>query len=155
MDQLHHRTRLFCRVIGPYYTIFGLAVLLRRNEMQSLLAEVTSSQAWVAGAMVLLGGIAIVAFHQIWREPAAIIVSLIGWLMLARGITLIGFPAVATTLAERMIDSGWPWWLVYAGVALLGLYLTYVGWRLESPLPEISEKQGKHSARGESRDVAV
>ena len=82
-----------------------------------LLSEFTASDVWpwVTGAFILMGGIAIVAFHQLWRGAAAIIVSVLGWLLVVRGIILIAFPDIFASLADRMIGAVGAWKAVYVG----------------------------------------
>lgn len=88
------RTRMFARVLGPFFAIVAVIVAFRADDMRPLLSEFTASDVWpwVMGAFGLMGGLAIVAFHQIWRGPAAIIVSVLGWVLIARGISCSHFP---------------------------------------------------------------
>jgi hypothetical protein len=125
------RTRMFARVLGPFFTIVAVVVAVRAADMRQLLSEFTASDVWpwVTGAFILIGGIAIVAFHQFWRGPAAIVVSVLGWLLVARGIFLLAFPDAFASLADRVIGAVIVWQTVYVVMALIGLYLTYVGWK--------------------------
>ena len=125
------RTRMFARVLGPFFTIVMVAAVARFADMRQVLSEFTASDVWpyVTGTFILAGGIAIVAFHQIWRGTAAIIVSVLGWLLVARGILLIVFPGVFASLADRMIGATAVWIAAFAVMILVGLYLTYVGWK--------------------------
>ncbi|WP_123024450.1 hypothetical protein [Mycolicibacterium stellerae] len=125
------RTRAFARVLGPFFTIITVVVILRASDMRQLLTEFTASDVWpwVTGAFILMGGIAIVAFHQYWRGAPAIIVSVLGWLLVVRGILLIAFPNVFASVADRMVGATGAWTVAYILMALIGLYLTYVGWR--------------------------
>ena len=126
-----HRTRMFARVLGPFLTIVAVTLALRAPDMRALLAEFTASQVWpwVTGAFILAGGITIVAFHQFWRGAAAVIVSILGWLMVARGILLLAFPDAFASLANRMIGATGAWTIAYIVMAVVGIYLTYVGWK--------------------------
>ncbi len=129
---VQHRTRMFARVLGPFFTIVMIAAMARFADMRQLLSEFTASVVWpyVTGVFILAGGIAIVAFHQIWRGAAAIIVSVLGWLLVARGILLIAFPSVFASIADRMIGATAGWIAAFVVMTLVGLYLTYVGWKL-------------------------
>ena len=99
------RTKSFARVLGPFLTIVSFVAAVRMSEMRTLLSEFAASQVWpwVTGAFVLIGGIAVVAFHNQWRNPAAVIVSLLGWMLVVRGLVLLAFPATFTSLADQMI----------------------------------------------------
>ncbi|MDX1891197.1 hypothetical protein [Mycolicibacterium sp. 050158] len=128
------RTRAFARVLGPFLAVATLTVALRAPDMRGLLEAFTGSQVWpwVTGAYLLLGGIAIIAFHQYWGGVAEAIISLLGWLVAARGILLLAFPHVFAAMADRVIGVGAVWAAVYVIMGVIGLYLTYVGWRPET-----------------------
>ena len=134
MDATHNhqvRTRMFARVLGPFFAIVAVTVALRAPDMRALLTEFTASQVWpwVTGAFILAGGIAIVAFHQFWRGAAAVIVSILGWLLVVRGVLLLAFPDAFASLANRMIGATGAMTIAYIVMAAVGIYLTYVGWR--------------------------
>ncbi len=90
---VHQRTRSFARIIGPLLTIIPVVGMARAADMRQLLTEFTTSDVWpwVTGSFVLTAGVAIVAFHQIYRGVAAVIISVLGWLMVLRGIVLVAF----------------------------------------------------------------
>ena len=136
------RTQSFARVLGPYLAIVSFVAAVRTSEMRTLLSEFTASQVWpwVTGAFVLIGGIAVVAFHNQWRNPAAVIVSLLGWMLVVRGVVLLAFPAAFTSLADQMIGATGALQTLYVELAVLGVYLTIVGWRpgRTSAPPEVS-----------------
>ena len=80
-QQSEVRTRMFARVMGPYLTIVPTTVAVRGGYMQELFNEFKANPMWpwLYGAILLMGGLFIIAFHQYWRSPAAVIVSLVGW----------------------------------------------------------------------------
>ena len=123
-------TRAFARVLGPFFLIVAATVVIRASHMRELLAAFEASPiwAWVSGAFVLMGGIIIVALHPYWRGPAAVIVSLLGWAVLLRGILLMAFPDTFISIANQTIDAVAVWRLAFAAFAVVGLYLTYIGW---------------------------
>jgi hypothetical protein len=121
---------MFSRVLGPFLVIADVTAIARASDMQSLLAqfEANSLWTWVAGAFVLVFGLIVVAAHQCWRGAAAIIVSSLGWLITLRGLLLLSFPQAFVSVAHNVIGAqGW-WVALCVAFALVGLYLTYVGW---------------------------
>jgi len=124
------RTRGFARVLGPYFVIVSATVVVRAPDMRELLAEfgATAIWPWVTGAFVLMGGIIVVALHPYWRGVAAVMVSLLGWIMVLRGILLLAFPDTFMSMANHTIGAETVWRIIFGGVTLVGLYLTYVGW---------------------------
>lgn len=129
-EQTQARTRMFSRVLGPFLVIVDVTAVARASDMQALLAQFEANSMWtfVSGAFILLFGLIVVAAHQYWRGAAAIIVSLVGWLVVLRGLLLVAFPRVFVSIANDMIGAQ-AWWVTLCIVfAAVGLYLTYVGW---------------------------
>ena len=123
-------TRRFARVLGPFFAIVSATVVARAPDMRELLTEfgATAIWSWVTGAFVLMGGIIVVALHPYWRGAAAVIVSLLGWIMVLRGVLLLAFPDIFMSVANHTVGAETIWRIVFAGFALAGLYLTWVGW---------------------------
>ena len=130
-QQLQPRTRMFSRVLGPFLVIADVTAIARASDMGKLLSqfEANSLWTWVTGAFILIFGLIIVAGHQYWRGAAAIIVSLLGWLVALRGLILLAFPKTFISLANSMIGAQAWWMAACVAAGLVGLYLTYVGWR--------------------------
>ncbi|KKC05390.1 hypothetical protein [Mycobacterium nebraskense] len=129
-QQSQAATRFFSRVLGPFLVVVDVTAVARVSDMQSLLSQFEANSMWtfVTGAFVLLLGLTIVAAHQSWHGAAAIIVSLIGWVIVLRGLLLVAFPKFFASLAKDMIGAQ-AWWITACVVfALVGLYLSYVGW---------------------------
>lgn len=128
-------TRFFSRVLGPFLVVVDVTAVARASDMQSLLSQFEANSMWtfVSGAFILLFGLSIVAAHRSWRGAAAVIVSLLGWLIVLRGVLLLAFPKFFASLANDMIGAQ-AWWITLCVIfAFVGLYLTYVGW---APAPQ-------------------
>lgn len=132
---------MFSRVIGPFLVFICLTAVARASDIQALFSqfEADSLWTWVIGASALALGLTMVTVHQYWRGAAAVIVSLLGWLVVLRGVLLLAFPSAFITMASNMIGAQ-AWWIALAiAFALVGLYLTYFGW-LQEPLGPTSGK---------------
>jgi hypothetical protein len=126
-----HRTRMFARVLGPFLFISCVTAVVRASDMRTIVTDFGANPVWpwVAGAFILVGGLIIVALHQCWRGAAAIVVSLMGWLLVLRGLFVLSFPRAFMSLANSVLDASALWRTVCVCFALIGLYLTYVGWQ--------------------------
>lgn len=124
-------TRIFARVIGPYFVVVPVTAAVRASDMQKLLTDVEASPVWpwFGGAITVLCGLIVVALHPYWDNPPAVIVSALGWLMVLRGVLLLAFPAALMSAANAVIGTGAVWRVTYAILTLIGIYLTAVGWR--------------------------
>jgi hypothetical protein len=124
------RTRMFARVLGPFFFVVCITAAVRASEMPALISDFGANVlwSWVTGSFVLIGGLVIIALHSYWRGPAAIIVSILGWLVALRGLLLLAFPTAFMSMANSVIGMGALWPAVCNGFAAIGLYLTFVGW---------------------------
>ncbi len=141
---IQSRTRLFARVLGPYLFIAALTMIGRTAYMRSMI-EAFSADAvwpWVAGAFVLPMGLVVIVLHPYWRGPSAAVVSLLGWLSVVKGIALMAFPQAYLSMGQSALSAA-AWW--QAGsvlVAVVGLYLTYVGWAPVHSHPDSYQSAG-------------
>lgn len=134
---------MFARVLGPFFVIACITALARASEMPALISDFGANVlwSWVAGSFVLIGGLIMIALHSYWRTPAAILVSILGWLVALRGLLLLAFPTAFISMANSVIGMGALWRAVCIGFAVIGIYLTFVGWmpaRRRSESPSVS-----------------
>jgi hypothetical protein len=139
---------MLARVLGPYFLVVPATIAARWSYMETLFAEFGANPMWpwLYGAILLISGLVIIAFHQYWRGAAAIFVSLLGWFLAVRGVLLMAVPqtyeSAANALTGPVVSV-----LVrvfFVGLALVGLYLTYVGWRPEPAVARVSQG-GQHA----------
>jgi uncharacterized membrane protein len=139
-EQSQIRTRMFARVLGPFFTIVPTTVAVRGSYMQTLFTEFKANPMWpwLYGAILLMAGLFIIAFHQYWRSPAAIIVSVVGWFFVIRGAIMMIVPQAYNAAGNAVYTSGASAviWVVFLCLASAGLYLTYVGWKPEAKTPK-------------------
>ena len=124
------RTRLFARVLGPYFVIAMAVYAAKSPDLPTLLESFGSDPMlpWTTGAFTLLTGLVIVALHQVWSGAAAIIISVTGWLTVLKGVVILGFPSVYDNMADSITDATALIMTQAVVVGVIGLYLTYVGW---------------------------
>ncbi|WAC90379.1 hypothetical protein [Mycobacterium sp. Aquia_213] len=131
-DPSQIRTRMFARAFGPFFLIVPSIVAVRASsQMPVLLHEFSISPIWQweLGAILLMWGSVIIAFHQYWRSVAAVLVSLLGWFLAIRGILVLAIPDVYDSAGKSLEENAIPVVRgIFAVIALVGLYLTYVGW---------------------------
>jgi hypothetical protein len=149
-QQSQNSTGMFARIFGPYLVIIAGTAALRPTDMRSLLSGFESNPlwSWMAGAFILLFGLTVVALHAHWRGAVAIIVSVVGWLVVIKGMFLVAFPHTYLSMVDSAIGA-MPWWRGAAVVeVLIGLYLTYVGW-----MPARS-RPADHEATSKPKDLS-
>ena len=136
-QQSDTRTRMFARVLGPFFVIVCVVAVVRASDMPALLSDFGANAMWpwLAGAFVLTGGLIVVGLHQYWRSVAAVIVSVLGWFLALRGLLLLAFPHTFISVANSVIGAGALWRTLCICFTVIGLYLTYVGWKPAASQP--------------------
>ena len=109
------RTRMFARVLGPFFTIVPTTVAVRGSYMRTLFTEFQANHMWpwLFGAILLMSGMVIIAFHQYWRSPAAIWVLFVCLALAGLYLTYVGWrpepgapKAVASPSQDRADAAG-------------------------------------------------
>jgi hypothetical protein len=83
---------------------------------------------FLTGVLALLAGVAIVNVHNVWVPDWRVIVTVLGWLLVLRGIMLLVFPLTVQVFGDRVAASEAG---VTAGAALtfvLGAILCMMGY---------------------------
>lgn len=145
-------TRTFARVLGPFLAIASATVAARSAHMREMLTafESTPVWSWVVGAFVLLAGLVVVVLHPHWRGFTATVISLLGWLIVVRGVLLLAFPEVFAAIAEKTVGQETLWRFVFMVLMVVGLCLTWVGW---IPVQK-TERGGRQTVAGRRRETA-
>lgn len=127
------RTLFLSRLLGLFFLIFGLAMLLHKQVYTAALATAAynpMAMRWIA-MVITLAGLAMVLAHNVWSEsPVAVVVTLLGWLTLIKGIAYLFLPVRWLEDFFQVVLSCAPClYLVMAFLLVLGVYLTYEGFK--------------------------
>ncbi len=129
------RTLFLSRLIGLYCILVALSMITHK---QATLDSVTAvlrdpSMMFVLGAIMLVAGLAMVLAHNIWSGGAlAVIVTLVGWMTLIKSLFFLLPPELEAGFFLRQLHYQ-ELFYVYGAISLvLGVYLTYGGFKSRS-----------------------
>jgi uncharacterized membrane protein len=108
-------------------------MLLHKQVYTAALATVAYNplaMRWIA-MMITLAGLAMVLAHNVWsKPPVVVIVTLLGWLTLIKGIAYLFLPARwLEEFFQAVLNCGACLYSVPAFLLVLGAYLTYEGFK--------------------------
>ncbi len=114
-------------VWGISIVIVSLAVLFKPNYLKLTFAGVEKEATmfnW--GVISLVLGVATVLAYNVWGSSWQVIITIIGWLALLKGIAILFAPEQIKKWAKKIENAPF---LPYAVMVLLliGLILTYLG----------------------------
>lgn len=122
-------TLFIAKFVGPVILAVGVGFFLSkkyyvkvyRNLEQQTLAVL------MGGITILVGGIAMVMYHNRWDSFAAGVISFIGWASITKGILLISFPKLVNTFGDMVADSKlFPFIAAFATIG--GGYISYIAY---------------------------
>lgn len=123
-------SKFLSKVVGIYLVIISLVMLI---NMPQFLANINklihdATLMFVCGFFTIIIGILMVVSHNIWQWHWRVIITIIGWLSLVKGVSLLFYPQFIDSVSMHFIQNI-P--IAYATACLdlvLGLILLYVGY---------------------------
>ena len=84
------------QIIGLLFSIDAVGVLINTAIYRRMVEEFTESPAlrYLGGILALLFGLFILNFNNAWTADWTVIITIIGWLSVVKGVLLIVFPNV-------------------------------------------------------------
>lgn len=122
-------TRTMARIVGPFLLVLGAALLMRADALTLLVPTYLGDAPLMllTGVVTLAIGLTMVAAHHSWNGFAAIVITIFGILTAIRGAVILIAPELLGSLWGSL---GGPhvFWIACPIMALIGLWLTFVGW---------------------------
>ncbi len=115
------------RFLGGFFVIFGSLFIITRQLGKTI--EMTEDKAFVisTGYITLLMGLVTVVLHNMWVADWRIVITLLGWFTLIKGIMKVGFPEQIHKQAQKfkkkqalstvflMLLGAWLIWMSFVG----------------------------------------
>ena len=114
----------FAQFWGGFSIIFGLLFIITGQLGKTI--EMTDNKAFVisTGYITLLMGLVTVILHNIWVADWRIIITILGWSTLIKGVLKVGWPELIHRQAQRFRKKQM---LSAVFMILLGVYLLWMG----------------------------
>ncbi|MBN2307175.1 hypothetical protein JXD20_04270, partial [Candidatus Peregrinibacteria bacterium] len=95
------------QVAAIVYLSVGVGIFLNKKyyakSMEGLLKD--TGTMYLGGFIALIAGFALVTFHNDWVKSWEVLVTILGWLGLVKGVMLLAFPATFLKLAKSMVSA--------------------------------------------------
>jgi len=130
------RTVFLSRLIGLYCFLAALSMMIRKETIietvRALLHD--SPLMFIVGILTLAAGLAMVIAHNVWSGGAPmVIVTLVGWLTLAKGLLFLFLsPEAEADLFFSKLHYERLFYVYVAISLVIGIYLIYEGFRSRS-----------------------
>ena len=127
------RTIFLSRLIGLYCIVVALSMVIRKQAtvfaVEAMLRN--PSMMLFLGMVAVVAGLAMILAHNIWSGGAmTVVVTLVGWIALIKGLLILFLPADA----YAGIILGWLrhpllFYVSLVLILLIGIYMIYGGFR--------------------------
>lgn len=133
-----NRSIFLARLLGAALAIIGVSIVLQADHFRDILKNFDDSPAllYFAGLVAMSVGLAIVIGHNVWTFNWRILITLVGWVALAKGIAILVAPKHMGALSDTVIAA--PNMLLGSGAfdAVLGVILAACGFLAKSEKPQ-------------------
>lgn len=120
-------TVFLTRLIGLSTLLVVVAFLVRGSA--TIDTTVADAPVMLVYAIISLAvGVAMILGHNVWSGGALpVVVTLVGWLILAKGLLLLLLTPGALSRAYELMHYGEHYYFFLAPAFVIGLYLTWAG----------------------------
>jgi len=117
------------RIAGLCYLIMGAGFLFNRKAFQQVMEDFCKNAAVVfyGGLLALVIGIVIILTHNVWVANWTVMITIIGWLALIKGIWIIVFPGTISKFMQAYQKNESLLLVQSIGALILGAVLTFFG----------------------------
>lgn len=129
VDMMMIQSMMMGRILAPILVIIGLALLFNPTMMRNMLDEVAKGKQYLAlfmtGFFTLVLGVLMVGAHNVWVWNWTLIITLLSWATLIKGVSLMLVPGLSASVTQSVKNS--TGLMVLAGLfnIILGLVLVY------------------------------
>ena len=114
-------------VWGISIVVVSLTLLINEKHLKRLFTKIESEENFFMwGLISSVIGIAMILAYNVWSQSWQVIITIIGWIALLKGLCILFFPEAMKRCTQKMEKQQWlPIALVIA--VFVGLIITYLG----------------------------
>lgn len=117
---------VIAQILGIFFAVVGIAMVVNSKSVVGAIEESVSHKGVVFlwGLLALFMGAVIVSVNNTWTSGLPLLITILGWLALIKGVFILLAPAAAVALYRKFSKGGM---VVFCGVVafVLGLVLFY------------------------------
>ena len=123
-------TLILFKIFGLYFLVVGLAFIVNPVRVKNVYSLMLASDAflYLSGVLALLLRAAIISIHNVWVLGLPLLITIIGWMCLLKGVGLLVFSKFAQSFAFMYSKSDNFFRALGFVLLLLGLFMSYHGW---------------------------
>jgi hypothetical protein len=117
------------QIMGLVYSAIGVGMLVNRRFYSRMLNKMIADEAvlFVTGLLVTVIGYFLVAYHNNWTSGWTMIITIIGWLALLKGLMMVVIPENSLELYKFFKISKGQLSVYGIIILVIGAFLAYLG----------------------------
>ena len=138
-------SKLIAKMAAVIYLSASLGAFFSADYYRKITEDFFSNAGltYVSGFITAVIGLLIVNYHNRWTKNWTILVTILGWLALLKGICLIAVPQFAHGWSERMF-TGFGLTIFPYSTLCLGLLFAYFGFVSDAPTDKSSQPPARY-----------
>lgn len=94
----------FAQMLGVVFITLGLSMIFNKKWTANAIDEMTKNQGiiWLAGFITLMLGSTMVMLNNVWTSGLPLVITILGWLTLIKGATILIFPNFTFSYYKKM-----------------------------------------------------
>lgn len=122
-------SEVMARILGIIFVVLGLSMAFNKKFTAAAVQEMMQNKGllWLGGLIALSMGAVIVALNNIWTWGLPLVITIMGWMSLLKGLLILVFPNSTISLYKKINNQTL---FIFGGIAaaVFGLVLVYMGW---------------------------
>ena len=124
------------QIFSIAYLAVGIGILINRDFYKKLFEDFSENAfaLYFGGIAALVIGYLILAFHNTWTKDLSVIITIVGWLALIKGILILIQPKIIVALSKAIMKKESFLKIEAIVVIILGLAFSFLGFCPKSPI---------------------
>ena len=124
------------QIISIVYIAVGIGIFINPGFYKKLFEDFIENAAvlYLGGITALVVGYLILAFHNTWTMDMSVIITIVGWLALIKGVVILIQPKIIITLSKAILQKENILKIEAIAVIILGLAFAFLGFCPKSPI---------------------
>ncbi len=121
------------QILGLYMIIISIALLVHMDLFKEIVQNLIHDKPliFITGIFTLILGLIMVVTHNVWQWNWRLITTLIGWIVLLKGLNLILFPSLMDQITFFFLQTSMFGYLAASINILLGFILCYCSFKCD------------------------
>ena len=124
------------QIFSVVYIAIGIGMLINPAFYSRIFNDFTETPAilYLGGAVALIVGYIIVAFHNTWTDDLSVIITIIGWVALLKGILILTLPKIMIAITKAITLKQSTMKALSIIIIIIGLAFAFLGFCPKSPI---------------------